>query len=196
MRSEWAYYDSLISAEECQAIIDDALQREVALGTVGLDGTEINPGIRHGEVIFLPRRDPAFVHVFQLIDYCVDEANDEWFGVDYNRQGARSLQFSIYRGEDSEDGGHYYHAHQDTVLVSGDRPTQRKLSVTVQLSDPDDYEGGDFKMHYVSAQPPADALRRRGTVLVFPSLVMHEVSRVTRGTRYSLVGWYPGPGWR
>lgn len=195
MRSEWAYYDSLIPAEECQAIIDDAVQRTATAGTVGLEGTEVNPDIRHGEVVFLQRRDPAFAHIFQMIDYCVDEANDEWFGVDYNRGGARSLQFSIYRA-DTDAGGHYYHAHQDALLVSGDRPTQRKLSVTVQLSDPDDYEGGDFLMHHVSAHPPADVLRRRGTVLVFPSLVMHEVSRVTRGTRYSLVGWYLGPGWR
>ncbi len=195
MRSEWAYYDSLIPAEECQAIIDDAVQQNTAAGTVGLEGTEVNADIRHGEVVFLDRRDPAFVHVFQTIDYCVSEANDEWFGVDYNREGARSLQFSIYRA-DTDKGGHYYHAHQDTTLVSGDRPTQRKLSVTVQLSDPDDYEGGDLLMHYVAAHPPADAVRRRGTVLVFPSLVMHEVSRVTRGIRYSLVGWYMGPAWR
>ena len=195
MRSEWAYYDSLIPAEECQAIIDDALQQNPTSGTVGIEDSEVNASIRHGEVIFLQRRDPAFVHVFQMIDYFVAEANDEWFGVDYNREGARSLQFSVYRG-DTEKGGHYYHAHQDTSLVSGDRPTQRKLSVTVQLSDPDDYEGGDFLMHYVSAHPPADVIRRRGTVLVFPSLVVHEVSTVTSGTRYSLVGWYPGPGWR
>lgn len=195
MRSEWAYYDSLVPPEECQAIIDDAVQRDTAAGTVGLEGTEVNPDIRDSEVIFLQRRDPAFFHVFQMIDYCVGEANDEWFGVDYNPGGARSLQFTIYRA-DTDRGGHYYHAHQDTLLVSGDRPTQRKLSVTVQLSDPDDYEGGDLLMHHVSAHPPADVIRRRGTVLVFPSLVMHEVTRVTRGIRYSLVGWYPGPGWR
>ena len=195
MRSEWAYYDSLIPAEECQAIIDDAVQQSTTAGTVGLEGTEVNPDIRHAEVTFLQRRDPTFSHVFQAIDYCVNEANDEWFGVDYNREGARSLQFSVYRA-DSDKGGHYYHAHQDTLLVSGDRPTQRKLSITVQLSDPDDYEGGDLLMHHVAAHPPADVIRRRGTVLVFPSLVMHEVTRVTRGTRYSLVGWYLGPGWR
>ena len=195
MRSEWAYYDSLIPPEACQAIIDDAVQHDPAAGTVGLDGLEVNPDIRDSEVIFLQRRDPAFRHVFRTIDDCVGEANDEWFGVDCNTRGARSLQFTIYRA-DTDRGGHYYHAHQDTTLVSGDRPSQRKLSVTVQLSDPDDYDGGDLLMHHVCAQPPADIIRRRGTVLVFPSLVMHEVTRVTRGIRHSLVGWYPGPAWR
>ena len=195
MRGEWAYYDSLLSAAECQAIVDGACRRTAQLGTVGLDGSEVNKGIRHGEVIFLQRTDPEFRQVFQTLDYCVDEANDQWFGVSYNRHGARSLQFSIYRA-DAEGGAHYYNAHQDTSLVSGDLPTQRKLSVVVQLSDPGDYEGGDFQMHHVAAHPPADAIRRRGTVLIFPSLVMHGVTVVTRGTRYSLVGWYPGPRWR
>ena len=195
MRGEWAYYDSLLSAQECQAIIDSACRRSPELGTVGLTSSEINKEIRHGEVIFLQRSDPEFHQVFQVLDYCVDEANDEWFGVNYNRHGARSLQFSIYRA-DAEGGGHYYDAHQDASLVSGDRPTQRKLSVVVQLSDPEAYDGGDFHMHHVSSYPPADIIRKRGTVLIFPSLIMHGVSAVTRGTRYSLVGWYPGPRWR
>ena len=195
MRGEWAYYDSLLSPEECQGIIDGACRSRPLLGTVGGDDADVNKVIRHGEVIFLQRNDPEFSQVFRVLDYCVDEANDEWFGVSYNRHGARSLQFSIYRA-DAEGGGHYYHPHQDTSLVSGDRPTQRKLSVMVQLSDPGDYDGGDFQMHHVAAHPPADVIRKRGTVLIFPSLVMHGVSVVTRGTRYSLVGWYPGPKWR
>ncbi len=66
----------------------------------------------------------------------------------------------------------------------------------MQLSDPDGYKGGEFKMYHVSADPPADVIRRRGTVLVFPSLVMHGIERVTHGIRHSLVGWYPGPRWR
>ena len=195
MRGEWAYYDSLLSAEECQTIIDGACRRNPSLGTVGEDDSDVKKAIRYGEVVFLQRNDPEWFSVFQMLDFCVDEANDEWFGVNYNRFGARSMQFSIYRA-DAEEGGHYYHAHQDTSLVSGDRPTQRKLSVVVQLSDPDDYDGGDFQMHYVSAHPPADIIRKRGTVLIFPSLIMHEVSTVTRGTRYSLVAWYLGPAWR
>ncbi len=195
MRGEWAYYDSLLSAEECQRIIDVASQREATAGTVGLDGTTVDPGIRHGEVVFLQRREPEFDPLFKLIDYCVDEANDEWFGVNYNPQGARALQFSVYRA-DAKGGGHYYNPHQDSLLISGDHPTQRKLSVVVQLSDPDAYKGGDFKMYHVTAHPPADIIRKRGTVLIFPSLVMHGVDRVTQGIRHSLVGWYPGPRWQ
>ena len=195
MRGEWAYYDSLLSAAECQDIIDRASRRKPLLGTVGIEGSKVDRQMRHGEVVFLRRRDPEFDEVFRTLDWCVDEANDEWFGVDYNRRGARSVQFSIYRA-DAEGGGHYYDTHQDTSLVSGDRPTQRKLSVVVQLSDPEDYDGGDFRMHHVAHHPPAETIRKRGTILIFPSLILHGVETVTRGTRYSLVGWYPGPAWR
>ncbi|MDA8015328.1 MAG: 2OG-Fe(II) oxygenase, partial [Gammaproteobacteria bacterium] len=66
----------------------------------------------------------------------------------------------------------------------------------VQLSDADEYEGGDFQMHYVKAHPPADIIRKRGTVLIFPSLLLHRVTPVTSGVRYSLVGWYVGPSWK
>ncbi len=196
MRGEWAYYETLLSAEECRAIVEAGLRRKPEAGTVGLDaGYAVNRDIRHGEVVFLQRFDPEFQHIFRLLDYCVDEANDEWFGIDYNRQGARVLQFSIYRA-DADGGGHYYRPHQDAGLVAGDRLTQRKLSVIVQLSDPDDYDGGEFRMHQVGTEPPAEVVRKQGTLLIFPSLVMHGVSAVTRGTRYSLVGWYPGPKWR
>ncbi|MGR3913832.1 MAG: 2OG-Fe(II) oxygenase [Gammaproteobacteria bacterium] len=197
MRGEWAFYEALLSAEECRAIIDAGCRHAPKTGTVGgeRDSESVNTKIRHGEVAFLSRTDPQFMQVFQTIDYCVNEANDEWFGVRYNRQGARTLQFSIYRG-DAEGGGHFYHPHQDTTLVSGEAPTQRKLSVVVQLSDSGDYAGGDFQMHHVKAHPPADAIRRRGTVLIFPSLIMHAVTAVTSGVRYSLVGWYLGPTWQ
>ncbi|CAJ2377475.1 MAG: 2OG-Fe(II) oxygenase [Gammaproteobacteria bacterium] len=198
MRGEWAFYESLLSEQECRDIIAAGTRFAPQTGTVGGeygDGSDVEKTIRHGEVVFLQRTDPQFAQVFHTLDYCVNEANDQWFGVRYNPQGARSLQFSIYRG-DAEGGGHFYNTHQDTSLISADSPTQRKLSVVVQLSDADEYEGGDFQMHHVKAHPPADSIRKRGTVLIFPSLLLHRVTPVTSGVRYSLVGWYVGPPWK
>ena len=59
--------------------------------------------------------------------------------------------------------------------------TQRKLSVMVQLSDPETYTGGEFRMHHTASTPPAEAVARQGSLLVFPSLVRHEVTPVTQG---------------
>lgn len=196
MRSEWAYYEAKIPAAECQAIIDKVLVKELETGTIGhTTTTTVNREIRDSEIAWLDRVDPEFQDIFRVLDYCVDEANDEFFGIDYNRQGARSLQFTVYRAGGRE-GNHFYDVHQDTPLFSGERPTQRKLSVSVQLSEPDAYEGGDLFMEKVNAPPPRDAIRKRGSIIIFPSLILHGVTPVTRGTRYSLVGWYVGPNWK
>ena len=69
----------------------------------------------------------------------------------------------------------------------------RKLSVTVQLSKTEDYEGGDLEFEDV--QTSAD-FRAQGTVLVFPSYLRHRVHPVTSGIRYALVAWFFGPQWR
>jgi PKHD-type hydroxylase len=71
----------------------------------------------------------------------------------------------------------------------------RKLSVTVQLSAPGDYEGGDFHLRdlYNKKDITLKGTRDRGTIIVFPSILLHRVTPVTEGHRYSLVQWYDGP---
>ena len=72
----------------------------------------------------------------------------------------------------------------------------RKLSVTIQLSDSNDYEGGDFVFDQEYQSPDPKALRKKGTILVFPSPIRHAVKPVTKGTRKSLVAWVEGPKWK
>ena len=51
-------------------------------------------------------------------------------------------------------------------------------------------------MHDIEEQPPRDTIRQRGTLIILPSLVRHEVTPVKTGTRFSLVGWYRGERWQ
>jgi PKHD-type hydroxylase len=70
----------------------------------------------------------------------------------------------------------------------------RKLTLVIQLSDPDDYDGGMLDL-----RPGANmvsAPRGKGVAAFFPSFVLHRVSPVTRGTRWSLTLWAHGPAWR
>ena len=101
------------------------------------------------------------------------------------------IQFTEYRGAE----GGKYDAHMDVNFFENDRPYDRKLSITVQLSDSADYEGGDFFFTAPPAPDPA-LLRQKGTVLVFPSYVVHGVTPVTKGIRQSLVCWFEGDRWR
>jgi PKHD-type hydroxylase len=72
----------------------------------------------------------------------------------------------------------------------------RKLSVTVSLSDPKTYKGGNLKFdlgpHQKKRYHICKEIRPRGSVIVFPSHIYHQVTPVTQGTRYSLVAWNLG----
>jgi PKHD-type hydroxylase len=67
----------------------------------------------------------------------------------------------------------------------------RKLSVTVQLSDPDEYDGGDLQF-WTGGQYPISGPRGKGNVVIFPSFLLHRVTPVTTGTRKSFVLWLGG----
>ena len=96
------------------------------------------------------------------------------------------FQYTVYH---HADGGHYdWHVDQGPTVV------QRKLSFTLQLSDPSHYEGGDLELR--AGHLPEIGARGRGTLIAFPSYVLHRVTPVTSGTRRSLVVWIAGPKFR
>ena len=69
----------------------------------------------------------------------------------------------------------------------------RKLSLTVQLSDGSEYEGGDLE--FVGTRGPAGS-RAIGSATVFPSFLGHRVTPIRSGVRRSLVAWACGPSFR
>ena len=77
----------------------------------------------------------------------------------------------------------------------------RKLSMTVSLTDPDEYEGGDLEFYFRNtdkgSQPRiCEEIRKKGSVIIFPSFVWHRVKPVTKGIRHSLVCWNLGYSFR
>lgn len=93
------------------------------------------------------------------------------------------LQYSIYHGT---EGGHY-----DWHVDQGPLRTRRKLSISVQLSDASQYEGCDLQFY--AGNQIETAPRERGTVIAFPSYVLHRVTPCTKGTRKAIVAWTTGP---
>jgi PKHD-type hydroxylase len=74
---------------------------------------------------------------------------------------------------------------------------QRKLSCSVQLTDPDTYEGGDLILQTGKNETDRHTFtRKRGSVIVFPSMVYHKVTPVTSGTRFSAVAWMRGQAFK
>lgn len=101
---------------------------------------------------------------------------------------AESAQIARYEAE----GRGHFDWHSD--IGAGALAARRKLTVVVQLSDPQDYSGGRLELQPDSHVHGADAAQ--GTASIFPSFVLHRVTPVTAGTRWSLTLWAHGPAFR
>jgi PKHD-type hydroxylase len=139
----------------------------------------------------------------------VEKANRENFLYDITSIDGESMQFTRY----SE--GEFYGWHNDTGLTTLEKPQfdgknstllkndfinkntelVRKLSFVLQLSDPEDYQGGNLQL-LDENERCYFAPRARGTLIVFDSRTKHRVLKVTKGVRKSLVGWVVGPRWK
>ena len=65
--------------------------------------------------------------------------------------------------------------------------------MTVQLSDPDSYEGGEFYFYNGNKEEIKPEIQKQGSIVCFDSRMWHRVAPVTKGVRYSLVSWILGP---
>ena len=81
--------------------------------------------------------------------------------------------------------------HYDWHIDVGKSVPNRKLSFTIQLSKPEDYEGGDLE--FLGTEINKEAFRQQGTCVIFPSFLAHKITKVKSGTRYAIVGWVHGP---
>ena len=120
-----------------------------------------------------------------------NKANADFFGFDISGV-CRYIQHTEY------NKGSFYDWHQDCFLgESQEGVYERKLSFSIQLSEPDSYTGGDleFTDDIIFTPEEKERLRQRGTVIVFPSFLQHRVTEVTEGQRYALVGWREGKQW-
>ena len=84
---------------------------------------------------------------------------------------------------------------QTTDFLKASCELVRKLSFTLQLSDPDEYEGGNVQL-IDEAGRSYIAPRQRGTIILFDSRTQHRVIKVKKGVRKSIVGWVLGPRWK
>jgi len=137
-------------------------------------------------------------------------ANRENFLYDLTQIDGESMQYTRY-GE-----GEHYDWHTDAGISTFSKPNAsnhhnvdakigdfltagtemvRKLSFVLQLSGPDDYEGGNLQLMDESGRSIV-APRLRGSMILFDARTPHRVRKVRSGVRKSLVGWTVGPRWK
>lgn len=88
------------------------------------------------------------------------------------------------------DEGCFFELHQDVIRARS--VDIRKVSMSLQLSDPSSYEGGDLEFEDDGAMVRVDGSRELGALIMYPSYVRHRVTTVERGCRLSLVAWLRG----
>ena len=187
----YAFLNNAFTPDECRQIIDTGNNEylsEHATAKVGhLGNLIVDENVRKCELSWIRSDCPDNHWIFQRLVSAVDHLNKKFFNFDL--QYIESLQFTKYEEETELDkNGGFYKPHVDLMWNS---TGTRKLSFSVQLSDPDTYQGGELIMN---ARSNDDLVTKdHGTLVAFPSYVLHEVTPVTKGVRYSLVGWTVGP---
>ena len=188
----YTIFKSAIPQEMCEAIILHHWNREYTRGGV-LTGEGDEGSVKHDlRNVDIQGTDIEWLNAM-LIGY-TRIANYYNFDYDLSDHDKERPQFSKY------DVGMYFNNHMDYSCDRDSIANTRKLSVTVQLSDEKDYEGGDLLLDYAdmedwSWESDSNKLvcpREQGTIIVFDSRWIHQVQPVTRGIRYSLVKWVHG----
>ena len=170
-----------------------------------LSGETLNKDKRNSQNTWIPTTH----WVAGFLWHYVQRANRENFLYDLRNIDGESLQYTRY------EAGQFYGWHNDSGLPAQYKPKSvgnrtnglaqdfvnenteliRKLSFSLQLSGPDDYEGGNVQF-LDESDKSYFAPRKRGTIVLFDSRIKHRVLKVTKGTRKSIVGWTVGPRWR
>ena len=124
---------------------------------------------------------PHFQWIYNYIAAVTDEVNNEHYQFDI--MDMQSIQVLRYRP------GQWFHWHYDTFDGS-----DRKLTVVINLSAPNDYIGGGLQVEGDWIRQ--DKARDQGSASFFPAWLKHRARAPIWGTRWALVAWITGPAWK
>jgi PKHD-type hydroxylase len=177
--------NNFLTPEECKSIVSSG-ENNLELKIAKTEDHQVHKTLRKSETGWFDP-DGENKWLFDRISASINDVSTHWFG--YNLIGFEGIQFTKY-SYNKDEHPDFYSSHKDTTLLPGG--TVRKLSFTVQLSDPETYGGGDV-VPYNSLTDSITLTGALGSISFFPSYTIHEVKPVTKGVGYSLVGWACGP---
>ena len=176
-QTSYYWFENGFTSEEVDKINNDA--KKYAFQKAQIVGEDHNNSVRKSNIKWLPY-EQQWDWVYDKLMNCITEANSALWNFNLHTV-IDQIQYTEYEG----NGGHY-----DWHLDIGPSISYRKVSVVVQLSEPEAYIGGDLELHPGNnyfAVP-----RRKGAIVLFPSFLLHRVTPLTSGLRRSLVLWAGG----
>lgn len=178
--NDYAYWDNFLTKEECKQIV--LLGKSKVLKKANTANNNKNK-TRDSNVSWLAPSDNLHWLYRRLTD-TITSLNNRFFGFDLHGF-AEGLQFTNYKAPDGKYDTHIDRAFNWQV---------RKLSITIQLSNPNDYEGGNLEL--INGDKPIICEKQQGKLYAFPSFMLHRVTPVTKGERNSLVAWITGSSFK
>jgi len=205
LQNYFYYFQNALTPRFCDDILKYGKSQQEQLALTGGQTNKVNQGkpLDEKDILDLKKkRDSNIVWlsepwIYRELHGYVHEANKR-AGWNFEWSFSEACQFTKY------GPGQHYGAHCDSWEAPYDNPSNpdthgkiRKLSMTCSLSDPSEYEGGQLQFQFRNQDDPTitrncTEILPRGSIVVFPSHVWHQVLPVTKGIRYSLVVWSLG----
>ena len=182
MRTYYRWLDEVLTDEECEEIIRFGTAN---LETASTHGEKVGNRVqkiaswlkRKSQVSWVDAGSDLDPLMNRLVNNLLAVSRDDYFvNLDY----VESIQFTRYDGSLARYGWH-------TDSSANGLAASRIMSATVELSDPDEYVGGNLKIDIAGRNFIAE--KKRGRMIIFPSAFPHKVTPVLTGTRHSLVLW-------
>tara|TARA_R100001015_G_scaffold4240_1_gene1494 strand:- start:566 stop:1177 length:612 start_codon:yes stop_codon:yes gene_type:complete len=198
LKNKYWCFKSALSHKFCDEVIKYGLSLNEVKARTGQDKLrKKNLKARNSDIAWITQP-----WVYKEIHEYVHVANKN-AGWNFDWDCSEDFQFTKYKI------GQYYDWHCDSWEKPNDDERYpflhgkiRKLSVTCQLTDKSEYEGGELEFDFRNYDPnlrnekkhvvQATEILTKGSIIVFPSHLWHRVKPVTSGTRYSLVAWNLG----
>ena len=171
----------IFTPDQCRQIIECGRRQPPETAQVGMDkpGGGVDTKKRVTTISWIPFKEMA--PMYEHLDSFIQKANRNHFGFGDIRI-TENAQFTEY-----PEGG-FYDWHMDCDIVFSHEPPVRKISMTILLNHPSEFEGGELQVGAKTKPNPLE----QGKGIAFASFINHRVQPVTRGVRQSLVVWFGG----
>ena len=192
MANTCCWYETRIPEPLMKILIDDldkVDQNIFIKSEVNPQNSKIKDNVRKSQHCWIPSTH----WIGGFLWHFIKMANKDNFLYDISDIENDLIQYTQY------NKGDFYKWHTDMDICDINEPDQlvRKLSFTLQLTNEDEYTGGNLEFaDFDDSSYTFSVPKSRGTVIVFDSRVPHRVTPVESGIRKSLVGWVVGKRWR